>query len=195
MRREIFEPLGLDGCRVGEFSRAEAGSVAQPHWHDGERSLPMRQDPPIVPAITSAAAGGIRCGLDDMLAWAMNWLAPTPAQLQWLGPEQRAEMWKPRTPMPLSKFRRDMDGTTHYDYAFGFRLADGDGQENGSPHRHPGGAVCGAAVSASSSLGSAGVAPSEFEALKAEQARMAGEIAELRALVTRMARELGIEEG
>jgi len=51
------------------------------------------------------------------------------------------------------------------------------------------------AVSASSSLGSAGVAPSEFEALKAEQARMAGEIAELRALVTRMARELGIEEG
>jgi len=51
------------------------------------------------------------------------------------------------------------------------------------------------AVSASSASGSAGVAPSEFEALKAEQARMAGEIAELRALVTRMARELGIEEG
>src|SRR5690606_24282301 len=67
--------------------------------------------------------------LDDMLAWAMNWLAPTPAQLEWLGPEQRAEMWKPRTPMPLSKFRREMDGTTHYDYAFGFRLADVDGQE------------------------------------------------------------------
>ena len=129
VRREIFEPLGLEGCRVGEFSRAEAGSVAQPHWHDGERSLPMRQDPAIVPAITSAAAGGIRCGLDDMLAWAMNWLAPTPVQLEWLGPEQRAEMWKPRTPMPLSQFRRDMDGTTHYDYAFGFRLADVDGQE------------------------------------------------------------------
>lgn len=129
VRREIFEPLGLDGCRVGEFSRAGAGSVAQPHWHDGERSLPMRQDPAVVPAITSAAAGGIRCGLDDMLSWAMNWLAPTPAQLQWLGAEQRAEMWKPRTPMPISKFRRDMDDTHHYDYAFGFRLADVDGHE------------------------------------------------------------------
>ena len=51
------------------------------------------------------------------------------------------------------------------------------------------------ALSASAASGSAGVAPSEFEALKAEQARMAAEIAELRALVTRMARELGIEEG
>jgi len=38
----------------------------------------------------------------------------------------------------------------------------------------------------------ADAAPSEFEALKAEQARMAGELAELRALVQRMARELGI---
>ncbi len=51
------------------------------------------------------------------------------------------------------------------------------------------------ALSASAASGSEGVAPSEFEALKAEQARMAAEIAELRALVTRMARELGIEEG
>ena len=129
VRREIFQPLGMDGCRVGEFSRAGAGSVAQPHWYDGKQVLPMRQDPATVPAITSAAAGGIRCGLDDMLSWAMNWLAPTPAQLQWLTAEQRAEMWKPRTPMPISAFRREMDDTHHYDYAFGFRLADIDGRE------------------------------------------------------------------
>ena len=114
VRREIFQPLGMDGCRVGEFSRAGAGSVAQPHWYDGKQVLPMRQDPATVPAITSAAAGGIRCGLDDMLSWAMNWLAPTPAQLQWLTAEQRAEMWKPRTPMPISAFRREMDDTHYY---------------------------------------------------------------------------------
>ena len=128
VRRELFEPLGLDGCRVGRFSREEAGSVAQPHWYDGEQVLPMRQDPEIVPAITSAAAGGIRCGLDDMLKWALNWLAPTPEQLQWLGPEQRAAMWEPRTPMPISEFRREWDGTTEYAYAYGFRIADIDGE-------------------------------------------------------------------
>ena len=128
VRRELFEPLGLDSCRVGEFSRSEAGSVAQPHWYDGERVLPMRQDPEIVPAITSAAAGGIRCSLDDMLAWALNWLAPTPEQLRWLGPEQRAAMWQPRTPMPISEFRREWDGTTEYAYGYGFRIADIHGE-------------------------------------------------------------------
>ena len=129
VRRELFEPLGLDGCRVGEFDLDEAGSVAQPHWYDGERTLPMRTDAATVPAITSAAAGGIRCTLEDMLAWARNWLAPTPAQLQWLGPAQRAELWQARTPMPISAFRRKWDDTTHYDYAYGFRLADIDGVE------------------------------------------------------------------
>src|SRR3546814_9587948 len=50
------------------------------------------------------------------------------SQLTWLGAEQRAEMWKARTPMPISQFRRDMDDTHYYAYAYGFRLADIDGQ-------------------------------------------------------------------
>jgi hypothetical protein len=37
------------------------------------------------------------------------------------------------------------------------------------------------------------VAPSEFEALKAEQKRLADEVARLNALVRRMASELGID--
>lgn len=128
VRRELFAPLGLDGCRVGEFALAEAGSVAQPHMRDGDGNLPIRQDPPVVPAIASAPAGGIRCHLDDMLAWARNWLAPTPAQLEWLGPAQRAEMWKARTPMPISRLKKRWDNTHYYAYAYGFRLADADGE-------------------------------------------------------------------
>ena len=45
VRREIFEPLGLDRCVVGEFNREALGNVAQPHWYDGKQVLPMRQDP------------------------------------------------------------------------------------------------------------------------------------------------------
>lgn len=54
--------------------------------------------------------------------------------------------------------------------------------------------LCGDAglPAASSAPGAEGVALSEFEALKAQQARMAAELAELRTLVHRMARELGI---
>jgi CubicO group peptidase (beta-lactamase class C family) len=127
VRRELFRPLGLDGCRVGEFSLAEAGSVAQPHGRSDGANVAIRPDPALVPAIASAPAGGIRCTLDDMLRWAANWLDPDPAQLQWLGEAQRAEMVKPRTPMPVSAQRRRWDDTHYLAYGYGFRLADVDG--------------------------------------------------------------------
>jgi poly(3-hydroxybutyrate) depolymerase len=40
--------------------------------------------------------------------------------------------------------------------------------------------------------GDESIPPSEFEALKADHQRLAGEVAQLRALVDRMAAELGI---
>lgn len=128
VRRELFEPLGLDGCRVGEFRLADAGSVAQPHTRIGDRNEAMRRDGGIVPEIASAPAGGIRCGLDDMLAWANSWLLPTDSQRRWLGDAQRAELWKARTPMPISAQRKRWDNTHYYAYAYGFRLADVDGE-------------------------------------------------------------------
>lgn len=128
LRREVFEPLALEGCRVGEFRLADAGSVAQPHSRDGDQVVRTRGDTDVVPEIASAPAGGIRCTLDDMLAWAGNWLAPTAAQTQWLGDAQRAEMWKARTPMPISQRQRRWDDTHYYAYAYGFRLADVDGE-------------------------------------------------------------------
>nr|WP_238978920.1 serine hydrolase domain-containing protein [Lysobacter arseniciresistens] len=128
MRREVFEPLGLERCRVGAFDRDALGNVAQPHTRGQGGNVAMRLDPPQVPAITSAAAGGIRCSLDDMLAWARNWLAPTAAQLEWLPQERRAELWTAHTPMPVSQRRRDWDDTRFYAYGYGWRLADIDGE-------------------------------------------------------------------
>jgi CubicO group peptidase (beta-lactamase class C family) len=126
MQREVFAPLGLD-CRVGRFRSDEAGDVAQPHMRADGRNVPINVDGPVVSEIPSAPAGGIRCSLDGMLAWARNWLDPTPAQLAWLPPAQRAQMWMPRTPMPLTRRRREWDDTHYLAYAFGFRLADVDG--------------------------------------------------------------------
>ncbi|TLX22107.1 serine hydrolase [Thermomonas fusca] len=128
VRRELFAPLGLSGCRLGEFALKDAGSVAQPHGRDGDQVVRTRGDADIIPAIASAPAGGIRCTLDDMLIWANSWLAPTAAQEAWLGEAQRAEMWKARTPMPISRLKRQWDDTHYYAYAYGFRLADVDGE-------------------------------------------------------------------
>ena len=126
VRREIFEPLGL-GCRVGEWQREETDNLAQPHMQVHGRNVVVRPDPATVPAITSAAAGGVRCSLDDMLAWARNWLAPEAAQRAWLSDRQRRAMWTPRTPMPVSERSQRWNNTHFSAYGYGFRLADVDG--------------------------------------------------------------------
>lgn len=127
VRREVFEPLGLARCRVGAFDRDAVGEIAQPHGRRDGRNVVVNRDGARIEPITSAAAGGIRCTLDDMLAWSRNWLAPDARQLAWLAPAQRAEMWKPRTSMPVSSRRRAWDNTHVYAYGYGFRMADVDG--------------------------------------------------------------------
>lgn len=128
LRREVFEPLGLSRCQIGGWSRDAVGNVAQPHAYENGHNVVVNADDANVPDITSAAAGGVRCSLDDMLTWARNWLVPTPAQLAWLTPAQRQIVWTPYTPMPISKHRREWDGTRFYAYGYGWRLADVDGQ-------------------------------------------------------------------
>lgn len=127
VRREVFEPLGL-GCRVGAWRREAGDDVAQPHLRRDGRNLPSGVDGDAVPAITSAAAGGIRCSLDDMLRWALVWLAPGEREHAWLSAAQREAMWKPRTTMPVSARSKAWDGTHYRGYALGFRVADADGE-------------------------------------------------------------------
>lgn len=128
MHREVFEPLGLSRCQVGEWNRDAVGNVAQPHRDEHGRNIAIREDGAIVPAITSDAAGGIRCDLDDMLSWAHQWLDPTPAQLAWLSPAQRQVLQSPHMLIPVSKQRRAWDNSHVMAYGYGWRMTDVDGQ-------------------------------------------------------------------
>jgi len=127
MRREVFQPLGLSRCQVGQWNRDAVGDVAEPHSREGDRNVPVDEDGPVIPAITSAPAGGIRCDLDDMLTWARNWLAPTPAQLKWLSAEQRHVLQSPHMLIPVSTQRRDWDDSHIMAYGYGWRMTDVDG--------------------------------------------------------------------
>jgi CubicO group peptidase (beta-lactamase class C family) len=129
VRREVFAPLGLQ-CRVGAWPRSETPDLAQPHMRKDGRNVVINADDAQIPAITSAAAGGIRCSLDDMLAWARNWLVPDAAQLAWLPAEQRRPLWTAHTPMPISQHRHEWDHSHFFAYGYGWRLADVDGVWN-----------------------------------------------------------------
>lgn len=127
VRREVFEPLGMSRCRVGEWRRSEMGNVAQPHMRQGDRNIPVRSDSDRVPATTMDPAGGVRCSLDDMLRWVTAWLKPQGAAVSWLSKEQREAVWAPQMPMPVSRRMREWDNSHFSAYGYGWRLADVDG--------------------------------------------------------------------
>jgi CubicO group peptidase (beta-lactamase class C family) len=126
VKQEIFEPLKLQRCQVGEWKRSVVGNVAQPHMRTSAGSKLIREDGDVVPDITSMAAGGIRCSLNDMLAWTAQWLEPSRAP-GWLSEAQRRAVWTPHMPMPVSKRMREWDNSHFSAYGYGWRLSDVDG--------------------------------------------------------------------
>lgn len=130
VRRELFEPLGMTRCQAGKFNRKAIGNVAQPHMRQYNGNVVIREDSADVPVSTSAAAGGIRCSLNDMLTWMRMWLDPdmkSPQGTSWLSKDQRKALWSAHTPMPISKRQREWDGSRFNAYGYGWRLSDVDG--------------------------------------------------------------------
>ncbi len=128
VRQQVFEPLGMRGCRVGEWRPQAGDRLAQPHVRQDGRNVPVRTDGELVRASTMDAAGGVRCGLDDMLAWVQAWLAPTGRAEAWLSKAQRDAVWAPQMPMPVSRRMREWDNSHFSAYGYGWRLSDVDGQ-------------------------------------------------------------------
>ena len=133
VRRELFEPLGMKRCRVGEWRRDEVGNVAQPHSRREHRNVVVRADGEVIPKVPMAAAGGIRCSLSDMLTWVRMWLDPEHQGLvagkPWLSAAQREAVWTAQMPMPLSKRMREWDDSHYSAYGYAWRLTDVDGTQ------------------------------------------------------------------
>ena len=134
MQREVFTPLGLQRCRVGEWNRADLGNVAQPHRRRADRNEVVNRDGETIAAIPMAAAGGVRCSLDDMLRWATVWLQPDVVGVDrqgrpWLSARQRDLAWQPHVAMPLSPRMREWNRSHYHGYGYGWRLADVDGTQ------------------------------------------------------------------
>jgi hypothetical protein len=117
-------------CQVGEWRRDEIGNVAQAHMRKDDRNVLIRRDDEVIAPTTFAAAGGIRCSLDDMLKWIRMWLDPGLASesgAAWLSREQRDALWAAQIPIPLSQRQRDWDSSRFNAYGYGWRLSDVDG--------------------------------------------------------------------
>lgn len=127
MREQVFEPLGMQRCQVGQWSTTKVGNVAQPHARRAGRNTVVAADGALSPDTPSMAAGGIRCSLEDMLRWMQVLLDPARAP-GWLGDEQRRELWTLHMPMPLGERQRRWDNAHVSGYGYGWRVSDIDGQ-------------------------------------------------------------------
>ena len=132
LRREVFEPLGMTDCRIGEWRADSVASIAAPHVRRDDVWV-ARPDGEVVEDMPMAAAGGVRCSLDSMLRWAGAWLDPLTvagsegSDSPWLSADQRDAAWTAHMPMPLSARMREWNDSHFYAYGHGWRLTDVDG--------------------------------------------------------------------
>ncbi|MCY0536363.1 hypothetical protein, partial [Klebsiella pneumoniae] len=81
-----------------------------------------RPDGPLVADMPMAAAGGVRCSLQDMLRWVQAWLDPAatgPDGRPWLSATQREAVWQAHMPMPLTRRMRDWNRSHYSAYGYG----------------------------------------------------------------------------
>ena len=125
----IFAPLGTERCFAGDIPEAEMHNLAAPHTRvDGKLEIVERNRIEAGVSV-DAAAGGVRCSLDDMLKWLQLQLAggTLPDGSSIYSEEQGRALWKPQTILGVSDGQYERDRTHFYAYALGWRLADVDG--------------------------------------------------------------------
>ena len=124
--RELLGALGLNRCFAGGIPAEEMQNLAVPHaLVEGELTVVDRNRISSETSM-SAAAGGVRCSLDDMLVWIELQLArgETAGGKRLYSAEQAEYMWSPKTIRSVSAAERERDGTHFKAYGLGWRLAD-----------------------------------------------------------------------
>ena len=122
----IMRPLGMDRCFMGEIPEAERHNLAAPHGDiDGEMTVIERSRINGQPSLY-AAAGGVVCSLDDMLAWVRLQLGrgTSPDGVQVFSAARSREMWSPENSWGVSPRNYEWHRTHFNGYGLGWRLSD-----------------------------------------------------------------------
>lgn len=127
--QEILGELGLQRCFAGTIPESEMNNLAAPHAEvDGEIHVIERNRIQSRAAV-AAAAGGVRCSLEDMLGWIQLQLArgKLPDGEQIFSESQSRKMWAPHTIMQIGDADFERYRTHFKAYGLGWRLADVNG--------------------------------------------------------------------
>jgi len=124
--QEILARLGTERCFAGRIPEQEMQNLAVPHsWVEGELQVIDRNRISDASSV-DAAAGGVRCSLDDILKWVQTQLARGALVdgSQLFSKAQSKAMWTPQTIRPVSQTEFEQNRTHFKAYGLGWRLAD-----------------------------------------------------------------------
>jgi CubicO group peptidase (beta-lactamase class C family) len=124
--QRIFKKVDTERCFAGAIPEQEMQNLAVPHSGvEGELQIIDRNR---ISDRTSvdAAAGGVRCSVDDILKWVQVQLdrGALADGSQLFSQAQSAVMWSPKTIRSVSQVETEQDRTHFKAYGLGWRLAD-----------------------------------------------------------------------
>jgi CubicO group peptidase (beta-lactamase class C family) len=124
--QRILGRLDTDRCFAGSIPEQEMQNLAAPHATvEGELQVIERNRISDRSSV-DAAAGGVRCSLDDMLKWIQVQLdrGALADGSQLFSQEQSANMWTPKTIRPVGQRELERDRIHFKAYGLGWILAD-----------------------------------------------------------------------
>ncbi len=124
--QEILARLGTERCFAGRIPKREMQNLAVPHAVvEGELQIIDRNRISDRSSV-DAAAGGVRCSLDDMLKWMQVQLdrGALADGTQLFSKAQSKAMWTPQTILSVSQTAFEQDRTHFNAYGPGWELTD-----------------------------------------------------------------------
>jgi len=128
----ILDKLGAKRCFAGRIPQPEMQNLAAPHAIIEDELQVVDRNRASADVDVAAAAGGVRCSLDDMLTWTQVQLARGKLAdgSELFSEEQSRTMWSPQTILGVSNDAYERDRTHFKAYALGWRLADVHGYKH-----------------------------------------------------------------
>ena len=126
VEKNIFLPLQMTRCFAGAVPASDMTNIAQPHGLINNKPTIIKRNQTYHKDSVMAAAGGIKCSVNDLLTWVDTQLnrGKSPTGINIFSAKQSKKMWQPHTILSVSEHEKKDDNTNFKSYGLGWRLAD-----------------------------------------------------------------------
>lgn len=126
VEQNIMAPLGMERCFAGAVPPHQMKNIAQPHGLINNKVEIIKRNQTYHKQSVMAAAGGIKCSVNDLLAWVDTQLnkGVSAEGVRLFSEKQSKIMWTPHTILSVSKNEKKYHNTNFKSYGLGWGLAD-----------------------------------------------------------------------